>query len=148
MSTMRDVARLAGVSAKTVSRVMNNDRYVSDDVRARVLQAVEELQYVPNVMARSFRAGQDTAIGVAVPILNEFFGRVVESVERMARERGVAMYLTCLGDDPGAEQPLVESLLSRNVVGCWSPRSPTTSPISSPGGNGRRWCSSIGARAS
>ena len=48
---------------------MNNDRYVSDDVRARVLQAVEELQYVPNVMARSFRSGQDTAIGVAVPAL-------------------------------------------------------------------------------
>lgn len=95
---MRDVARAAGVSAKTVSRVMNNDRYVSDDVRTRVLQAVEELQYVPNVMARSFRAGQDSAIGVAVPILNGFFfGRVVESVERMARERGVAMYLTCLG---------------------------------------------------
>ena len=40
MSTMRDVARVAGVSAKTVSRVMNNDRYVSDDVRTRVLQAV------------------------------------------------------------------------------------------------------------
>lgn len=117
MSTMRDVARVAGVSAKTVSRVMNNDRYVSDDVRTRVLQAVEELQYVPNVMARSFRAGQDSAIGVAVPILNGFFGRVVESVERMARQRGVAMYLTCLGDDPAAEQPLVESLLSRNVVG-------------------------------
>lgn len=117
MSTMRDVARLAGVSAKTVSRVMNNDRYVSDDVRTRVLQAVEELQYVPNVMARSFRAGQDTAIGVAVPVLNEFFGRIVESVEQLARERGVAMYLTCLGDDPAAEQARIEALLSRNVVG-------------------------------
>jgi LacI family transcriptional regulator len=114
---MRDVARLAGVSAKTVSRVMNNDRYVSDDVRNRVLQAVEQLQYVPNVMARSFRAGQDTAIGVAVPRLNEFFGRVVESIEQVARERGVAVYLTCLGDDPATEQPAIEALLSRNVVG-------------------------------
>ena len=117
MSTMRDVARLAGVSAKTVSRVMNNDRYVSDDVRTRVLQAVEELQYVPNVMARSFRSGQDTAIGVAVPAVTGFFGQVVEAIERIARDRGVAMYLTCLGDDADAEQAAIEALLARNVVG-------------------------------
>ena len=117
MSTMRDVAHRAGVSAKTVSRVMNNDRYVSDDVRARVLRAVEELQYVPNAMAKSFRAGQDTAIGVAVPTLNLFFGQVVQAVERIARARGVAMYLTCLGDDPDAEQPVLETVLSRHMVG-------------------------------
>ncbi len=117
MSTMRDVARLAGVSAKTVSRVMNNDRYVSDDVRGRVLQAVEQLQYVPNVMARSFRSGQDTAIGVAVPAVTGFFGHVVEAVERIARDRGVAMYLTCLGEDVHGEQAAIETLLARNVVG-------------------------------
>ncbi len=117
MSTMRDVARLAGVSAKTVSRVMNNDRYVSDEVRARVLRAVEELKYVPNVMARSFRAGQDTAIGVAVPTVGGFFGQVVEAVEQLARSRGTAVYLTCLGQDPQAEQAAVEALLSRNIVG-------------------------------
>ena len=117
VSTMRDVARLAGVSAKTVSRVMNNDRYVSDDVRTRVLQAVEELQYVPNVMARSFRSGQDSAIGVAVPAVTGYFGHVVEAVEATARDRGVAMYLTCLGQDPTAEQAAVEALLARNIVG-------------------------------
>lgn len=117
MSTMRDVARLAGVSAKTVSRVMNNDRYVSEDVRIRVLRAVEELQYVPNVMARSFRSGQDTAIGVAVPTVGGFFGQVVEAVERIARDRGAAVYLTCLGEDPDAEQAAVEALLSRKIVG-------------------------------
>lgn len=117
MSTMRDVARLAGVSAKTVSRVMNNDRYVSDDVRTRVLRAVEELQYVPNVMARSFRSGQDSAIGVAVPAVTGYFGHVVEAVEATARDRGVAMYLTCLGQDPTGEQAAVEALLARNIVG-------------------------------
>ncbi len=117
MSTMRDVAQLAGVSAKTVSRVMNNDRYVSDDVRARVLQAVEALSYVPNLMARSFRAGHDSAIGVAVPAVTGFFGHVVEAVERIARDRGVAVYLTCLGQDADGEQAAVEALLARNVIG-------------------------------
>jgi LacI family transcriptional regulator len=114
---MRDVALLAGVSAKTVSRVMNNDRYVSDEVRGRVLKAVEELRYVPNAMARSFRAGQDTAIAVAVPSISEYFGHVVEAVERVARARGVAMYLTGLGQDPDTEQAAIETLLSRNIIG-------------------------------
>ncbi|HEV7964837.1 MAG TPA: LacI family DNA-binding transcriptional regulator, partial [Actinoplanes sp.] len=64
MSTMRQVAERAGVSAKTVSRVMHNDKYVSDDVRQRVEQAIAELKYVPNVLARTFRSGRDAAIGV------------------------------------------------------------------------------------
>ena len=57
MATMRDVAHRAGVSAKTVSRVINNDRYVSADVRERVERAIDELQYVPNMLAVTFRAG-------------------------------------------------------------------------------------------
>ena len=56
---------------------MRNDRYVSDDVRSRVEQAITELQYVPNVLARSFWAGNDTAIGVAVPDISDpFFAAV------------------------------------------------------------------------
>ena len=62
MSTMRQVAERAGVSAKTVSRVINNDKYVSDDVRRRVETAVAELSYVPNLLARTFRSGRDAAI--------------------------------------------------------------------------------------
>ncbi len=117
MSTMRDVAHRAGVSAKTVSRVMNNDRYVSDDVRARVLRAVEELQYVPNLMAKTFRSGQDTAIGIAVPALNPFFGQVIQAVEQIARARGAAMYVTCLGQDAQDEQATLQTLLGRHMVG-------------------------------
>ena len=101
----RDVANRAGVSAKTVSRVMNNDRYVSDHVRDRVLRAVDELQYVPNAMAKTFRSGRDNAIGVAVPTLNDIFAPIVQAVEEIARARGSAMYLTCLGDDPDPSRP-------------------------------------------
>ena len=117
MSTMRDVAMRAGVSAKTVSRVMNNDRYVSDDVRERVTRAVSELEYVPNAMAKSFRSGQASAIGIAVPVLDPFFSQVVQTIEEIARARGVAVFVTCLGDDPDEEQPALESLLSRNLAG-------------------------------
>src|SRR3954447_21808725 len=118
MSTMRQVAQRAGVSAKTVSRVMHNDRYVSDDVRRRVEHAIRELQYVPNVLARTFRSGRDDAIGVAVPDISDpFFATLTHEVERVARTRGVAVFVTSLGDDGADERPGTEALLSRQVTG-------------------------------
>jgi LacI family transcriptional regulator len=118
MSTMRQVAALAGVSAKTVSRVMRNDKYVSDDVRQRVEQAIAELQYVPNVLARTFRFGSDTTIGVAVPDISDpFFAAVTHAVEQVARARGVAVFVTSLGDDGTHERAGVEALLGRQLGG-------------------------------
>ena len=118
MSTMREVAALAGVSAKSVSRVMNDDRYVSDDVRRRVQQAIQELQYVPNTLARTFRSGRDAAIGIAVPDISDpFFATVTQAVERIARARKTAVFVTSLGNDPIDERPGVEALLGRQVAG-------------------------------
>lgn len=118
MSTMRQVAALAGVSAKTVSRVMHNDKYVSQDVRRRVELAITELNYVPNVLARSFRSGSDTAIGMAVPnIADPFFAAATHAVEQVARRRGVAVVVTSLGDVGADERTGVEALLSRQLSG-------------------------------
>jgi LacI family transcriptional regulator len=118
MVTMREVAERAGVSAKTVSRVLRNDRYVSDDVRARVTAAVLELKYVPNMLAVTFRSGRDAAIGVAVPdIADPFFAQVVQAVETVARTRDTAVIVTSLGYDPTFEQAAVETLLQRRVAG-------------------------------
>ena len=76
MSTMREVATRAGVSAQTVSRVLKNDKYVSAGARERVLQAVDELNYVPNVLAKTFRSGRDTVVGIAVPdVADPFLGK-------------------------------------------------------------------------
>ncbi len=118
MSTMREVAALAGVSGKTVSRVINGDRYVSDEVRARVEQAVAELRYVPNMLSQTFRAGRDSAIGVAVPdIADPFFGTVIQSVEKAARIRKTAVIVTSLGEHADDERAAVEALLRRQVTG-------------------------------
>ena len=122
MSTMRQVAAVAGVSAKTVSRVLRNDRYVSDDVRLRVERAVAELQYVPNVLARTFRSGSDSAIGVAVPDISDpFFAALTHAVEAVARVRGSAVIVTSLGDDGARERAGVEapvtSALARLIEG-------------------------------
>ena len=134
MTTMRQVAQRAGVSAKTVSRVMHNDRYVSADVRQRVEQAIRDLQYVPNVLARTFRSGRDDAIGVAIPDISDpFFATLTHEVERVARSRNVAVFVTSLGDDGADERPGVEALLSRQVFGLiTTPTSPDQSYL-------RRW---------
>jgi LacI family transcriptional regulator len=118
MTTMRDVAQRAGVSTKTVSRVVNNDRYVSADVRQRVERAVDELQYVPNMLAVTFRTGRDAAIGVAVPgVADPFFASIIGAVEREASRRGVAVIVTSVGWEPSHEQRSIEAVLHRRVSG-------------------------------
>src|ERR1700712_3141161 len=118
MATMRDVALHAGVSAKTVSRVVNNDRYVSPDVRLRVERAVDELQYVPNMLAVTFRTGRDAAIGIAVPgVADPFFASIIGAVEREASRRGVAVIVTSVGWEAAHEQQSIEAVLHRRVAG-------------------------------
>jgi LacI family transcriptional regulator len=118
MVTMRDVAAHAGVSAKTVSRVVNNDRYVSTDVRERVERAIAELRYVPNMLAVSFRTGRDAAIGVAVPgVADPFFAGIIDAVEREASRRGAAVIVTSVGWEPTHEQRSIEAVLHRRVSG-------------------------------
>ncbi|HEU4348638.1 MAG TPA: LacI family DNA-binding transcriptional regulator [Actinoplanes sp.] len=134
MSTMRQVAERAGVSAKTVSRVINNDRYVSDDVRRRVEQSIADLDYVPNLLARTFRSGRDAAIGVAIPDISDpFFATLTREVEQIARSRGVAVFITSLGQNPGEEQGRVETLLGRQLTGL------ITTPIATDQSYLRRW---------
>lgn len=118
MTTMQDVAALAKVSAKTVSRVYNDDPHVDPETRARVQSAIQTLNYVPNTMARSFRAGRAAAVGVAVPdIADPFFAAIGRAVEDSARAAHMAVFVTSLGKDPGSEQEQVESLLGRQLSG-------------------------------
>jgi len=118
MATMRDVAAHAGVSPKTVSRVLRNEGYVRAEVRERVQASVRELHYVPNVLAVSFRAGRESAIGVAVPdIADPFFAQVIQAVEAVAKERHTGVIVTSLGNDAADEQEGVENLLKRQIAG-------------------------------
>ena len=118
MSTLRDVAARAAVSVTTVARVVRGDKYVRPEVQQRVRAAVDELGYVPNLVARSLRTGREDAIGIAVPeITDSFYAEIVQTVERFARARGMATIVTSFGDDPASEQAAVEALLSRQIVG-------------------------------
>src|ERR671916_2640626 len=95
MSSIRDVARTAGVSTATVSHVVNNTRFVSDETRARVLEAVERCGYYPNAHARSLASGRTNTLGLLISdISNPFFPELVKSIELAAYERGYDVILS------------------------------------------------------
>lgn len=115
---MREVAARAGVSAKTVSRVFNDDPHVLPHTRERVQRVMREMNYVPNVLATTFRAGRSSVIGVAVPdIVDPFFAAIARAVDAQARTAGMSTLVANLGDDAADERETLESLLRRKPSG-------------------------------
>jgi LacI family transcriptional regulator len=116
--TLLDVARAAGVSITTVSRVINAGPNVREDVRARVQAAVDDLRYEPNAVARSLRSGRDATIGVIVDSLADaFFATFCHAIEQAAVERGLAVAIGTSGRDPERDAGLVRRFLQRQVAG-------------------------------
>ncbi len=117
--TMREVAALAGVSVKTVSRVVNDEPGVSPDVRDRVRAAVERLDYHPNLAASNLRrAGGTATIGALVQDLsNSFSAGMLRAIDDEARGRGTALLTASLDEAPDREEALVASLVRRRVDG-------------------------------
>lgn len=118
MSSIKDVARLAGVSFTTVSHVLNGTRKVSDAARQRVLRAVNECGYVPSAVARSLRMAQTHNIGVLVPdISNPFCAEITLGVEEQASQAGYAVLLGNTGPQGVHQARQLEHLLGRRVDG-------------------------------
>lgn len=117
MVTMRDVAAVAGVSAKTVSRVFNDNPHVTAETKQRVEAALRELNYVPNAIATTFRTGRAPVIGVAVPdIIDPFFASIAKAAETLAAEHGMSVVITNLRS-PDREPEVVQSLLRQALSG-------------------------------
>lgn len=118
MSTMRDVAALAGVSAKTVSRVFNGEPNVLGETRALVEKAMAQLNYVPNSLATTFRVGRSSVIGVAVPdIADPFFASVARSIDDVARQNGMSTLVASLTEKNVNERSIIESILGFQLSG-------------------------------
>lgn len=108
---MKDVAQHAGVSASTVSYVLNNSGPVAPDRRARVLDAVRMLGYAPNEAARGLKRRSAPTIGLVVPDLaNQYFALLVQGVEAAATKRD-ALVMLCAGDEEGAATPVNSRLM-------------------------------------
>jgi len=118
LATMRDVAEQAGVSISTVSHVVNATRPVSKGVTERVRQAMDDLGYQPNLLARSLRRGQTFAIGMIVPDnVNPFFAEVARGIEDTGFAQGYTVILCNSGGDLDRELVYVNKLVERQVDG-------------------------------
>lgn len=118
MATINDVAKEAGVSITTVSRVINGNYPVKQETKDRVEQAVKKLKFRPNQMARSLIKKRTSVIGVIVPgLTNMFFPSIVERIEKHIKKHGYSVNLCNTGGDSTEEKNLVYKLLDRQVDG-------------------------------
>lgn len=117
-TTLHDVAARVGVSPRTVSRVVNNEGGFSDATRARVLDAVAELHYRPNVLARGLITRRTSTIALITPVISDpFFPEVAEGVQLAAREHGLTMFFATTDDDVGRQASVLASLEAHSVDG-------------------------------
>ncbi|WP_368389655.1 ribose operon transcriptional repressor RbsR [Pantoea cypripedii] len=118
MATMKDVARLAGVSTSTVSHVINNNRFVSEQVREKVEHAIRTLNYAPSALARSLKINQTRTIGMLLTASsNPFYSEVVRGVENSCYERGYSLILCNTEGDEERMNRSLETLLQKRVDG-------------------------------
>lgn len=116
--TLREVARHARVSIKTVSRVANGEPNVAEATRARVLAGIRRLGYRPNGLARSMRTRRSDTIGLIVPsIRNPFYPAIARGIEDVAREHGRVVFVTSADRDPEKEQHHIALLVDKRVDG-------------------------------
>lgn len=116
--TLRDVAFRAGVSIKTVSRVINNQGEISEATRQHVQNVVNELGYRPNALARSLVSGKSSTVALIIPqITDPFFPEVMLGIENIARQHGYNVFLCNTNDDPQQELLYINLLESKRVDG-------------------------------
>jgi transcriptional regulator with XRE-family HTH domain len=116
--TMRDVARLAGVSIATVSAVLTGKKPVSTDLRGRIEEAMRALDYHPDHVARSLKMGSTNVVGMVIPdVTNPFFTELMQGAEEEARRCGMSVMLSNTDGDPVIEHHQLNTLLAHRVDG-------------------------------
>lgn len=118
MATMKDIARIAGVSTSTVSHVINNSRYVSEEMREKIMAVVRELDYQPSALARSFKLKETKTIGMLVTASdNPFFAEIVTAVERYCSRQNYQLILANTEGDSARLQKNLQMLIQKQVDG-------------------------------
>src|SRR6185369_8335350 len=115
---IRQVARKAGVSTATVSRIINDSTPVSPKTAERVWRAIRELNYHPNTNARTLASGRSRLLGLIISdIANPFFPELVKAFEDVALDNNYEVILTNTNYDPGRMAACVQRILERKVEG-------------------------------
>jgi len=116
--SIKEIARLSGVSVATVSRVINNNGRFSEETRKKVLDIIEKYQYNTNSIAKSLRMNKSNTIGIIVPdISNEFFSTIVHNIESYFFERGFSTFICNTDKSKEKEKAYIKSLDSKMVDG-------------------------------
>ena len=118
MATMKDIARLAQVSTSTVSHVINGSRFVSDEIREKVMRIVAELNYTPSAVARSLKVRETKTIGLLVTATNNpFFAEVMAGVEQYCQQHQYNLIIATTGGDAKRLQQNLQTLIHKQVDG-------------------------------
>ncbi|MBP2001473.1 LacI family transcriptional regulator [Paenibacillus shirakamiensis] len=118
MATIKEVAKQAGVSVATVSRVLNETGYVHEDTRAKVNQAIQHLHYTPNEVARSLFKRKSKLIGLLLPdITNPYFPELARGVEDRMQESNYRLIFGNSDEDEHKERDYIQTFVQNNVVG-------------------------------
>jgi len=113
---MRDIARDVGVSIITVSKVLRNHPDVAEETRHRILARVQELDYRPNLAARTLATGRTYLVGLIVPdLLHPFFAEIAKSLSDVLRKSGYYLIISSSEEDPDLEKQEIHQLLSRQL---------------------------------
>lgn len=113
---MKDIARELGISVVTVSKVLRNHPDIGEQTRTRVLKRMKELNYQPNLAARSLSTGHTMSIGLVVPdLLHPFFARIAAVVSAELRKQSYGLVISSSEEDPDLERKEIEQLIARQV---------------------------------
>ena len=116
--TLLDIARIAKVAPMTVSRVINQNGYVSADVRNRVQRAIDKLEYHPNALARSLKSQRTHVVGILLPdIKNPFSAELAGSVQQVLLERGYSAFISTTEQSVQREQAALSAFFDHRVAG-------------------------------
>jgi LacI family transcriptional regulator len=118
MATIRDIAKMAGVSVATVSRVLNKKGYVSLDTEKLVLDVIDKVGFQPNSAARVLAGMKLSTIALIVPdISNPFFSELARAVEDAAQKQGYTVFLCNTDNDDTKEKAYIEALIKKQIDG-------------------------------
>jgi DNA-binding LacI/PurR family transcriptional regulator len=118
VATIHDVARKVGVSKSTVSRVINDQGYVKKQTRDKVNEAIDELDYSPNYLARGMRTNKSATIGLFIPdFSNPFYVELFRGIEQVTRIAGYTNIICHTAKNPEAEMDYIKELLNSRIDG-------------------------------
>lgn len=115
---MKDIASDLGLSVVTISKVLRNHPDIAESTRERVLKRVKELEYEPNLMARSLVTGRSFLVGLIVPdLLHPFYAEVAKALSSVLSERGYSLIISSSEEDPKLEGREIQQLMARRLDG-------------------------------